>query len=86
MDLNPDLITNLVGENMRCFVMALGIVVLGSGCATVKQPRFEVKVDSLAASTAQEHKTYVLLPGNDGVTWDDLQFHRLRGGCGFADR
>jgi len=33
-----------------------------------------VAVDSLASLAAQEHRTYVLLPGNEGVTWDDLQF------------
>ena len=35
---------------------------------------FNVVVDSLASPKAKEYRTYVLLPGNDGVTIDDLQF------------
>lgn len=46
-----------------------------SGCATVgQQPQYHVEVDSLAAPTAREKHTYLLLPGNEGITWDDLQF------------
>lgn len=46
-----------------------------SGCATVRpQRQYHVEVDSLAAPTAREKHTYLLLPGNEGITWDDLQF------------
>lgn len=45
-----------------------------SGCATMGQPQFRGTVDSLASSAAKEKHTYILLPGNKGVTWDDLQF------------
>lgn len=46
-----------------------------SGCATMgQQLQYHVAVDSLASSTAKEKHTYLLLPGNEGITWDDLQF------------
>lgn len=45
-----------------------------SGCATIGQPQFNVFVDSLASPEAKEKRTYLLLPGNEGATWDDLQF------------
>lgn len=51
-----------------CFAILL------TGCATVGPPQFHVKVDSLASPAAETKKTYILLPGNEGVTWDDLQF------------
>ncbi|UWN49844.1 hypothetical protein ASALC70_02061 [Alcanivorax sp. ALC70] len=44
------------------------------GCATLGQPKFNVKVSSLASAEAPQKKTYLLLPGNEGVTWEDLQF------------
>lgn len=50
-----------------------------AGCATVKQPTFNVAVDSLASSEALSKKTYILIPGNEGVTWDDLQFQEYAG-------
>ena len=59
---------------MRSSITCLFVVVLLAGCATIGQPRFHVAVDSLAAPVAEEHRTYILLPGNEGVTWDDLQF------------
>jgi hypothetical protein len=46
-------------------------MVLLAGCG---QTRLLVAVDSLASSTAKEKHTYILLPGNKDVTWDDLQF------------
>jgi hypothetical protein len=58
---------------IRFVVLFLAIIVT-SGCATMGQPEFHVSVDSLAAPSAQEKRTYLLLPGNQGVTWDDLQF------------
>ncbi len=57
---------------MRILIAGLFIAVLLAGCAT--QPKFNVAVDSLASPVAENHRTYVLLPGNEGVTWDDLQF------------
>lgn len=45
-----------------------------TGCATVRPPTFNVAVDSLASLDAPSKKTYLLIPGNEGVTWDDLQF------------
>lgn len=60
---------------MKCIqVFVLAFVALVSGCATMGQPRFHVAVDSLASPAAQQNRTYILLPGNEGVTWDDLQF------------
>ncbi|MBK8163428.1 MAG: hypothetical protein IPK65_09865 [Gammaproteobacteria bacterium] len=49
-----------------------------SGCATVGlQPQYHVEVDSLASSEAKEKHTYLLLPGNEGVEWEDLQFQEF---------
>ncbi|NLD36068.1 MAG: hypothetical protein GX654_04285 [Desulfatiglans sp.] len=47
------------------------------GCSTLSnfgRARFSIAVDSLAASGADSKKTYLLLPGNQGVTEADLQF------------
>jgi len=49
-------------------------LLLLAGCASMGRPRFHVVVDSLASAGADQHRTYVLLPGNEGVTWEDLQF------------
>lgn len=50
-------------------------IILLSGCATFSgKSRFEIGVDSLALSNASLKKTYLLLPGNKGVTPADLQF------------
>lgn len=60
---------------MRIVHLVSGVLVLVlSGCATVSQSYFKVSVDSLASPSAQEKHTYILLPGNEGVTRDDLQF------------
>lgn len=58
---------------MRVILFTLFAIAL-SGCATTGQPTFEVVVDSLASPQASSKKTFLLIPGNDGVTWDDLQF------------
>jgi len=58
---------------MRNLLFAL-LSALVAGCATTGQPNFNVAVDSLASLDAASKKTYLLIPGNDGVTWDDLQF------------
>jgi hypothetical protein len=54
-------------------IIVLLLATLISGCATLG-PRFEVSVDSLTSPGAQKKRTYLLLPGNKDVTWDDLQF------------
>lgn len=54
--------------------VAVALVALLSACATMRPPQFHVSVDSLAALNAKEKRTYILLPGNEGITWDDLQF------------
>jgi hypothetical protein len=58
---------------MRVILFIIFTIALG-GCATTGQPTFNVAVDSLASQQASNKKTYLLIPGNEGVTWDDLQF------------
>jgi hypothetical protein len=58
---------------MRSLVILVALILM-LGCATMGGPKFNVAVDSLASSEASTKKTYLLLPGNEGVTWDDLQF------------
>ncbi|VUX45265.1 conserved exported hypothetical protein [Candidatus Defluviicoccus seviourii] len=41
---------------------------------TQDQQKFHITIDSLASVSAPQYRTYILLPGNTGVTWDDLQF------------
>ena len=55
-------------------IIPIIVIAFFCGCATVGQPTFSISVDSLASPLAQSKKTYLLIPGNDGVTWDDLQF------------
>ncbi len=59
---------------MKILTSYVCFAILLTGCATVGPPQFHVKVDSLASPAAETKKTYILLPGNEGVTWDDLQF------------
>lgn len=59
---------------MRTVILAVFVLVLCAGCASMGGPQFNVNVDSLASPASQARRTYVLLPGNEGVTWDDLQF------------
>ncbi len=59
---------------MRYLILGPCAVALVAGCSTIREPQIRVVVDSLTSPAAQDHRTYVLLPGNDGVTWDDLQF------------
>ncbi len=52
-------------------------VILLSGCATLNSPRsywYGVAVDSLAADNMLSKKTFILLPGNEGISTADLQF------------
>jgi hypothetical protein len=59
---------------MRIKLLLLAAVLLVSGCATMGPPQFNVAISSLASPRAATEKTYILLPGNKGVTWNDLQF------------
>lgn len=52
-------------------------IILLSGCSTLSgigNVRFGVAVDSFASGEASSKKTYLLLPGNQGVTDADLEF------------
>ena len=58
-------------------IAILFCIFLLNGCSTLSHigsSRFYVAVDSLATSNAPLKKTYLLLPGNSGVTEADLQF------------
>jgi len=44
------------------------------GCATLNKTHFVVEVDSLARDEAGNAESYILLPGNEGVEINDLQF------------
>jgi len=61
---------------MRVILVVFFVIALG-GCATTAQPTFNIAVDSLASLQAPSKKTYLLIPGNEGVTWDDLQFQEF---------
>ena len=57
-----------------CSVLFLIIL---SGCSLLSgigKVRFNVAVDSFASATASSNKTYLLLPGNQGITEADLEF------------
>jgi len=57
---------------------AIGVLLTLFGCATNQtKPQFNILVDSLASIGAESKKNYVLLPGNEGVTLDDLQFQEF---------
>jgi hypothetical protein len=60
-------------KNMRNLLFIFFVVGL-MGCATSGKPAYSVDVDSLASAKAASQKTYLLIPGNEGITWDDLQF------------
>ena len=64
---------------MRIKLVLLAAVLLVSGCATMGPPQFNVAVNSLASPAAATEKTYILLPGNKDVTWNDLQFQEYAG-------
>ena len=53
------------------------LIILLSGCSTLSnigKVRFGVAVDSFASGEASSKKTYMLLPGNQGITEADLEF------------
>jgi len=45
-----------------------------TGCSIIRQQPFNILVNSLASPEAELKRTYILLPGNPGMTVDDLQF------------
>ena len=51
-------------------------IILLFGCATFGL-RFNVAIDSISLDSGAPKKTYVLLPGNKGVSADDLQFREF---------
>lgn len=70
---------------MRSFIRLWGMAVLGlslAGCAS-QQVHYSAAVDSLASPNASLAKSYVLTPGNKGVTTDDLQYQEF---AGYVDR
>lgn len=64
---------------MRIKFAFLLAVLLLSGCATIGSPQFNVAINSLSSPSAATEKTYILLPGNKDVTWNDLQFQEYAG-------
>lgn len=59
---------------MRNAVSSFMLSVLLAGCATFGQRPFNVDVSGLTSQSAHQYRTYIILPGNKGVTPDDLQF------------
>ncbi|KDM90327.1 hypothetical protein [Photobacterium galatheae] len=57
-------------QHLLILVLFLGL----SGCSTLGKPTFNVVIDSLTSDTAPHAKTYVVLPGQEGVSVNDLQF------------
>jgi hypothetical protein len=53
------------------YLLLFVVMLLITGCA---RPRFYTDVDSIALSDQSVGKRYLLLPGNQGSTPDDLQF------------
>ncbi len=52
------------------------------GCTSVSniaQPRYNITIDSLASPSSLSKKTYMILPGNEGVKENDLQFQEFAG-------
>ena len=55
-------------------LIIISFIALLVGCAATGQPTFYVSVDSLASPIASTKKTYLLIPGNKGISRGDLQF------------
>lgn len=51
--------------------------IVASGCS--EAPRIEVSVSALVAPGGEAARRYVLIPGNEGVKPDDLQFREFAG-------
>lgn len=58
---------------MRNLIVIIFMTLL-AGCTSTGQPTFSVSVDSLASPVAMTKKTYLLIPGNQGINKNDLQF------------
>lgn len=64
---------------MRIFIQIcflFGMVFTLTACGTGPL-RYSTQVDSLASPNATQAKTYLILPGNAGVTADDLQYQEF---------
>ena len=53
------------------------ILLVAISSCTLGPPPFAVAVDALVSRSVGNQRSYILLPGNDGVTWDDLQFQEF---------
>ncbi|MCC4852520.1 MULTISPECIES: hypothetical protein [Vibrio] len=67
--------TSVVGWYIRAMnkiiISTLGLMLL-SGCAVT--PSFYAHVDAISAPESLNKKSYILLPGNEGVSQDDLLY------------
>ncbi len=66
-----------VVRNILSFTLLFSLAIGSLGCAT--QPRFIVHVDSIRGKSAVQEKKYVLLPGNENTSSNDLQFQEFSG-------
>lgn len=64
---------------MRLACMLLVFFLLGACTHRQSTPTFQVAVSSASAPDSAKKKTYLLIPGNDGVTWADSQFKEYAG-------
>jgi hypothetical protein len=60
------------------FALALALALILSGCQATA-PSFNVNVDSISVPASNELKRYILLPNNEGVNVDNLQFQEYAG-------
>lgn len=65
----------------RLLVLLLMLVGLSAGCAI--QPKYIINVDALSVPEAATAQKYVLLPGADDISPDDLRFKEF---CVYLDR
>ena len=61
-------------RNTKIISILFGLILL-TGCTTYRS--FNVSVDSICTSSAQEKKAYILLPGNKDDKINDLQFQEF---------
>lgn len=69
-------------KTKTCWPLLVAVMVVLAGC--MPGIRYNVQVDSLTSPAAQTAKTYVLFPGNQGVTKDDLQYQEYAADVGRA--
>jgi len=60
---------------MRSFIFLILLGLIPS--CTLGPPPFAVAIDALVSRSVGEQRSYILLPGNESVTWDDLQFQEF---------